>query len=350
MSPKVYPVIMAGGLGKRLWPISHSSAPKQFCKFNMTLSLFQKAIARNLFFTQNPTVIVNQSHLNIALEQIDELKVKCNIIVETQRNGSGFCAIHAAFLAPPNAHVVLIPADHIINEQEQYQQAIINAIAASAQSPLVTIGIKPSYASQHYGYIKCGPAVAKDSYICQQFIEKPAKIQALKYLNSGKYLWNSGIFVYQPRYFLPVAKRLAPGFFHAAKHVWKNKKMRHNIIHLPATSLLVDNRENSIDYLFMERLKGTITVVGNFEWSDLGNFNNLFALMPKDNNNNYVAQNSLLEDVRNCYVIHDHQQALLMGLENVVVVSRNNCLLVASMDKLDQLKTILEQLDKNDSS
>ena len=346
---RIQPVIMAGGQGKRLWPISKPDSPKQFHKFDQNFSPLQNTIIRNSHFGK-PIIIINARHKEIALQQIDEIRAECEIIIELNGKGTAICSILAAFAAKESQSccTLLIPADHQINGTQNYIRTVNKAANIIEQSSLVTIGITPTCASQEYGYIRRGKNFSQSAYECEEFVEKPNKDEANRYLNEKNFLWNSGIFLYCPDQFLSIANKLEPSMLKAAQAIWHNRSTQKNLTYLGSNPEYDGTQSNTIDYCFAEKLKKIKVVLGEFEWSDLGTLANLFELMEKDENNNYLSKNSFISsDVKNCYIMHDKKIALVIGLENIVLVSDKEHLLISSMEKTSELKTIINRLKIN---
>jgi len=342
---KIQPIIMAGGTGKRLWPISSARIPKQFHKFNQNFSLLQNTIIRIASFGK-PIIIINAQQKEIALKQINEIGAECEIIIEANNFGTASCSIFAA-MASKEAGAdccLLIPADHLINDTSNYIKATNKAASFTQQSQIVTIGIQPTYPNEEYGYIKCGQKLEKDVYECDRFVEKPSKNIATDYFYDQSFLWNSGIFLYCPDTFLSMAAKFEQQMLENSQKIWHNRSISANCTYLQNN--LDSMQKLDIEYAFVEKAKNIKVVRGDFEFNDFGNFINLFeSILEKDANNNYLSSNSIAStDAKNCYMMHDKKMAIIIGLENIVVVSDNENLLIASKEKVHEIKNIINNL------
>jgi mannose-1-phosphate guanylyltransferase len=343
MQLKIQPVIMAGGYGTRLWPLSFDDEPKQFLKINQTLSLFQRAVVNNVFFT-NPVVIINHKHEKMALEQLAEISAHCEVIIEPDAKGTAICSILASLITNEKAFdfTMLIPSDLLINDTQGYIETARKAARFVDKSKVVTLGIKPHEASTNYGYIEYAKKISEGVYFASRFIEKPCGDKATEYIDQGNFLWNSGIFLYNPRKFLLMAEQLEPNLCTLAESIWKTKKIDKNLIYMNAQEYS-QITPNTIDYAFMEKINDIIVVASEFDWHDLGDFISFFSYMDKDLDHNYLSPNSFALDVKNSLIIHDKKIALALGLENVIIVSNKDGLLIASKDKLQNLKYLLQK-------
>ena len=286
---KIQPVILAGGVGTRLWPLSKADMPKQFCLFDEGFSLFQNTLIRNAIFGK-PIVIINQIHQHIALKQIEEVGLECLVLVEPISKGSAVCSVLAAIISSINQCncTLLLPSDHIIKNTGAYVQAVNKAARFSPHSAALTLGIKPTSPNTHYGYVELGEQVASELYRSNYFIEKPDQESANLYYSQQNFLWNSGIFLYDPDKFLSIARQVEPELTQIAYDAWKTQKQRKSCVYLAQELYGQITKPNSLDYAFIEHLELLHVVEGKFIWSDLGNYHSLFDSMDKDANNNHI--------------------------------------------------------------
>jgi mannose-1-phosphate guanylyltransferase len=281
MLKKIQPVVMAGGYGTRLWPLSSKQKPKQFLKLDGKFSLLQNTLIRNNAFAP-PVIIINEEHINIAIEQINELNIEYEIVVEPRSKGTAICSIIASFIANSKNldTLILLPSDHLINNTAEYINTIQNVASFVSQYDVTTIGIKPAHANTAYGYIECDCMLSQNIYLVRQFIEKPSKEAAEIFLAQKRFLWNSGIFLYNPDKFLSISESLEPDLFQAAQMSWKHKSSQKDLIYL-RTEDYQYIKQNTIDYAFMEKIKNIQVIEGSFDWSDLGSFTNIIRSMVK---------------------------------------------------------------------
>jgi mannose-1-phosphate guanylyltransferase/mannose-6-phosphate isomerase len=342
MKSKIQPVIMAGGYGSRLWPLSRTHLPKQFLKFDNQLSPFQQTIIRHSSFAK-PAAIINQKHIQIALKQVAEISAECQLIVEPLLKGTALCSILANFIANSQdiEHVILAPSDHLIIDTKAYIDTIERSMNFIDQFPIITIGIKPTNLESSYGYIKCEQKnkIEEGAYSSDTFVEKPSISQAKIYTKDPNFLWNSGIFLYNSRAFLSIAKQHEPKMLEIAHNIWQNKYQKFDIINLDV-NLYKQIKKNTIDYAFLEKLKNIVVILARFDWSDLGNFSGFFKAVKKGLNNNLLSYNAFIEDIKNSHLIYDQKASMVMGLKSSIIINNDGSLLLSTNKKFK--KTVSE--------
>ncbi|AVP88026.1 Putative mannose-1-phosphate guanylyltransferase [Candidatus Phycorickettsia trachydisci] len=344
MQQKIKPVIMAGGCGTRLWPLSINSKPKQFIKVDNNLSPIQQAIIRNACFGR-PTIIVNNKHKNLAQKEIAELGIECDVIVEPSGKGTALCAIIAAIFAKEKdfTTVMLIPADHQIKDNYAYTQTVLQATAHTNDHNVVTIGIKPTKFSSKYGYIKKGIKIEDGAFEVTKFVEKPALISS-NYFQRG-FFWNSGIFLYQPSKFLSIVRTTHSHLLDLAESIWENKKeVKGRNIYLDEEKYNQIQGIGSIDHEFMEQMTNVAMVEGRFDWFDIGDLSTFLDVISKDLNSNHLSDNTFTNNVKNCCVIHDKKVTIVVGMQDTIIISNKECLLIASKEKMQELEASIESL------
>jgi mannose-1-phosphate guanylyltransferase/mannose-6-phosphate isomerase len=340
----VKPVIMAGGSGTRLWPLSRKSFPKQFVKLFDNQSLLQKTLLRNTPFGR-PIVIVSEDHRFIAAEQIREIGVEADLVVEPAPKNTAPCAIIASLLALESniETVLLLPADHYIEENDKYI-SLINK-AANLTNEVATIGIKPSFAHTGYGYIKTGKQIADKIFHAEKFIEKPEKSIAEEYLSLGNYFWNSGIFLFNANYMLEQARHLQSKLFELTNAAYLSSAKDLDFTRLD--NHYYDQLESiSIDYAVMEHIESMILLEANFKWNDLGSWESIWEINKKDEHNNYKLGDVVSKDVKNSFIMSDNRLTAVIGLSDVIVVNTADALLVADKSKSEEVKQIVNHLSK----
>jgi mannose-1-phosphate guanylyltransferase/mannose-6-phosphate isomerase len=344
MNKQIQPVIIAGGCGARLWPLSQQEQPKQFIKFGEKLSLLQKTVLRNLAFAK-PILIINKQHEEITINQLEELGIDYELILEPEAKGTAICSILAGIATKDQNldYVLLIPADHCISDTYSYLQTIKGALDVVETSEVVAIGVAPTEANVNYGYVKCGKLIEEQIFHVEHFVEKPCKTKVLEYFGQKEFVWNSGIFLYKVDNFLSLAHRLDDVMFKMAKNAWINKSITNNIITLQKEDY-VQIREDAIDCAFIEKATNAHVVMANFKWSDMGDFANFFDQTTKDVNNNYFSDNTFALDVKNSCVVHDKKTTLIFGLEDAIIISKDDYLLVSSKNQVHNLKKALQTL------
>lgn len=272
-------VILCGGFGKRLWPLSTPSKPKQFLKLFNNQSLFQKTILRNLKISSDFLIVVNQEQLNICQEQAYEIDANYTFIVESISKNTA-PAITLAVLHSPNESLLIVPSDHMISNDKEYIKSVYQAQAISEKG-LITFGIEPTSANTNYGYIKFTRNIDKSSSKVNGFKEKPNLKLATHYLKSGKYLWNSGIFFFQSTIFLEQMVIHSPKLLKQLTKVYKSRNENKDMISFSKESM---NQilSISIDYALFEKSKDTCVIISSFNWSDLGTFKSLYKCLYND--------------------------------------------------------------------
>ncbi len=338
---KVKPVIMAGGLGKRLWPLSLSKYPKQFMKAENGLSLLQNTLIRNKSFG-TPTIIVGQEHKFLAAQQIQEIGIKAELMVEPYPRNTLPCAIIAALIAKQSAasKVLLLPSDHHISNEKEYLLTIEKLIEQD-QHPLLTIGIKPTFAQPEYGYIKVKNLMPGGVYKVEKYAEKPSLAKAKSYIKEGGYFWNSGIFIYDTNFILRQCRRLQRTAFyqiHASflksisnfAFTIMNEEMYH-----PLPSL-------SFDKAIIQKIENIIMIEGKFGWHDLGNWGAIWHMSSKDKDNNYLIGNVVTHNVTNSYIRSTNKLTSVIGIDNIIVVNTDNGLLIAHRSSLNKISQLFE--------
>jgi mannose-1-phosphate guanylyltransferase len=333
---KIKPVIMAGGIGTRLWPISKEIYPKQFARLFNNYSLLQNTLLRNKSFGK-PIVIINEQHRFLAIEQIKEIGIEATLVIEPCGKNTGSCAVIGALMAKEEGadRVILLPADHNIADQTEYLSSIHKALPYS-DSAIVSIGITPNHPHTGYGYMKIEEQLGVDVYSMKEFKEKPKLSDAEDYLRQGGYYWNSGIFIYGSGHLLKQAKALQPKMLSLVQESFNNSLTGDGQVELEPISF--NKLENlSFDKCIMELTCDRVVVRGNFTWQDLGSWDSLWRMSKKDKAHNYLGDNVVVDSVSNSYVKSNNKAITVIGLDNVVIINTDEGLLVANRLMLDKL-------------
>lgn len=343
-------IIMAGGSGTRLWPMSRQLYPKQFIKIFDGQSLLQKTLLRNQALGTS-SVIVSEDHRFIAAEQIREVGLSAQLIVEPMQKNTAPCSIVAALQAKAEGaeQVVLLPADLYIENEAAYLEVIKKAIYYS-KNKIATIGITPKSPHTGYGYIKTGLSLENNDfspkiYETEKFVEKPGLETAKEYLASGKYFWNSGIFIYNVDYFLDKARSLKIDIVNHSLESFNGASKDHDFLRL-AKEPYSQIESISIDYAFMEHIDDMVLIEGDFGWSDLGSWESLWNISKKDDANNAIIGNVLTSGVTNTYIRSENQLTAVVGLNNVIIINTDDALLVADKSRSEDVKNIVNALMK----
>jgi len=349
--PVVHPVILSGGAGSRLWPLSRSLFPKQLLALAGEQSLIQDTVLRvrgSEFLP--PLIICNVEHRFLIAEQMREAGIKPEAIVlePVGRNTAPAAAIAALMVAQkdPDGVVLLMPADHIVRNGTAFMQAVTHAVSAAQRDRLVTFAVTPDSPETGYGYIRRGTALdgVRNAFAVARFVEKPDAATAAGYVASGEYGWNSGMFVFKASVFLAELERLEPALLAECRTALKNGKGDLDFFRLEETSF-ARARSISIDYAVMERTDKAAMVPVEMGWSDIGSWESLWSASARDASGNAVKGDVLQHGTRNSYLRSEGPLVATVGLEDVVVVATADAVLVSHKNASQDVKRIVEQLD-----
>jgi mannose-1-phosphate guanylyltransferase len=343
---KMYCLIMAGGSGTRFWPRSKVAKPKQYLNIFGDDSLLQSTINRFSTFTKNEDIFIvsGKSQAKVLEEQTPMLPKK-NLIYEPVGKNTLPCIGLAAMYAEidnPNGIMVVSPSDHLINDDKLFKITVLAAAKiADEQDGIVTIGITPTYPATGYGYVKTAENITGKEKIKQfkveRFVEKPNEKTAAKYLKDGGFYWNSGLFIFKVSVFLKAVKEFAPELYADLKKIQAD-------LGKPNYDKTLD--KISVDYGIMEHAKNIYLVEGNFDWNDLGSWESVYLTDEKDEYGNAGAGDAILLDSKNSYIHSDNGLIALVGLDDVIVVQDGNTTLVCKRDRAEDVKKIVEKLQK----
>ena len=351
MSVSRYALIMAGGQGTRFWPYSTEKKPKQFLDIIGGSSLIEQTYDRlkEFILPENIFIIADGKYLDLTLSSIPELE-RSNYIVEPSPKNTAPCLILANIVLSkmdPEGVLLVVPADHYIPEKEKFSKEMLDAMNAADERVIVTSGIKPYIPHTGYGYIKFDNSKVQntggtDFFKVEEFREKPSLELAEQYVNAGNYFWNSGMFIYKFKYFKEFLEEYAPDYFDFYLELEKNidddegfKKAFSNVV------------PESIDYVLMEKVKEVKMFGAGFTWNDVGAWLSVYELNEKDQDRNVNIKENIIIDSKDSLVYSTEDKPVaLIGLDNVAVINTENGILVASMDKLQNVKDVVNQLKK----
>ncbi|UTV30467.1 mannose-1-phosphate guanylyltransferase/mannose-6-phosphate isomerase [Photobacterium atrarenae] len=340
------PVILAGGSGTRLWPLSRAHYPKQFLSLTEEKTMLQATIARLADMdTGTPIILCNETNRFLVAEQLREYGQLGQIILEpVSRNTAP--AIALAALAAQAEHsdplLLVLAADHVIQDPLAFQQVLTAAIPAASSGKFVTFGIVPTCPHTGYGYIKQGKPL-DDGYRVSQFVEKPDQATAQDYLNTGGYLWNSGMFMFRASRYLKELAQHRPAIYEVCQAAFQNSREDLDFIRIQ-NDIFSQCPDESIDYAVMEHTTDSVVFPLDAGWSDIGSWSSLWDIHPKDENGNAVIGDALLHESQNSLVYSEHRLIATIGLDNMVVVDTKDAILIARKDKVQDVKTVVEQL------
>ena len=329
MDAKIKHVVLTGGVGSRLWPLSRKSNPKQYIKLFKNESLFEKTIKRNLSITDDLIVVGNINNYHLSKEVTNELNLDpVNIIEATPRNTAAAIAF-SAFSADEEDILVVTPSDHIIQGENEYLEALNKAVELALEGSIVTFGINPTKPETGYGYIEFD----NDNVI--SFREKPNKETAEEFIESGKFLWNSGMFCFKAGVFLEELKKYEPEVYKSSEKVWlendAGKLELESSLKIPSIS---------VDYAVMERSSKIKVVASKFKWSDLGSFESVY---------DYLLDTGHDVDKEGNMIIGAEKYTAFVGLKNTIFISTDDANLILQKEDAQDVKKVYKALDKVNS-
>lgn len=345
------PVIMAGGSGTRLWPLSRTLYPKQFLSLNSRLTMLQETLHRLEKVEHSPALVIcNESHRFIVAEQLrQEGLAHSGILLEPIGRNTAPAVALAALQAQMDGSdpiLLVLAADHEIQDEDSFIQAVLTAKEFAEKNKLVTFGIVPATPETGYGYIKTGKQLDGGGYKVSAFVEKPEIELAKSYISNGGYLWNSGMFMFRASVFLNELKNFRPDILSVCEESLADSTHDLDFIRLN-TKCFSDCPEESIDYAVMEKTTEAVVVPLNAKWSDVGSWSALWDISPKDEYGNAIRGDVLISDSANSYIYSQHRLIGAVGVKDLVVVETKDAVLVAHKDKVQQVKNIVAQLKNN---
>jgi len=345
--PRLVPVILSGGAGTRLWPLSRETYPKQLLALTGKLSLIQDTAARCGGESFGPPIIVcNEEHRFAIAEQLRQIGItpRAMILEPVARNTAPAAAAAAAVLEPGEI-MMLLPSDHAISNVEAFAKAAAKAAAGARAGKLVTFGIEPERPETGYGYIKRGAALPglDGAYMVERFVEKPDLDTAKKYLAEGGWAWNSGMFMLPAAIFLAETEKFEPAIARAAKDAVAKAKRDLDFVRLDKDAFAAAPSK-SIDYAVMERTSLAAMVPASMGWSDVGAWDALWDLGTRDADGNVVRGDVIAEDTHNSYLRTEGRLLATIGVDDLIVVDTRDATLVARKDKAQHVKRIVDRL------
>ncbi|MHB8286699.1 MAG: mannose-1-phosphate guanylyltransferase/mannose-6-phosphate isomerase [Caulobacteraceae bacterium] len=350
--PKIIPVIMSGGSGTRLWPLSTETAPKQFHALASERTMLQDTVLRMLQPSAvdflPPVVICNVRHEALVREQLADLGVTpAAIVLEPFGRNTAAVAVIAAQIAAeidPEAKVLLLPADHLIGDEDAFRAAV--ARGAAIEGHLVTFGIEPTAPETGYGYIQRGTEVGEDLFTVARFAEKPSRAVAEAYISDGGYYWNGGIFLFPPEVLLAEMTIFRPDIVEATAAALKGARRCENRGVTLTDELFAQVPSDSIDFAIMEHTRLAVVAPCDAGWADVGSWSELWRLGVRDGLGNLTRGEVVVLDTEDAMIWSQGTTVAVLGMKDILVVEANGAVIVLPKSRAQDVKTIVEAVGK----
>lgn len=339
----ICPVIMAGGSGTRLWPLSRAAHPKQFLSLHGEGTMLQATLKRlSGLDIQASITICNEEHRFFVAEQLREIDKLGSIILEPVGRNTAPAIALAALTAKDDPLLLVLAADHVIQDEAAFREAVMRAIPLAEAGKLVTFGIVPSEPHTGYGYIKGGKELG-EGFEVDAFVEKPSSDVAQDYFSSGDYYWNSGMFLFRASNYLEELKKFRPDILEQCQGSVMDVKTDLDFLRIDK-DMFESCPAESVDYAVMEKTSHAVVVPMDAGWSDIGSWSSLWGISEKDKEGNSTHGDVILHNTRNSYVKSDSKLVAVIGVDDLVVVSTKDALMVAHKDSVQNVKMITESL------
>ena len=343
------PVVLSGGSGTRLWPLSRSMFPKQFIDLYGDHSMLQETLMRLEDLERTPPIVVcNEAHRFLVAEQLRQAGIDgASILLEpVGRNTApaiALAALKAVESGAGDALLLVLAADHVIENREAFSAAVRQAASAAQRGALVTFGIVPDRPETGYGYIRRGAGLVEGGYSVDAFVEKPDRSTAEAYLQSGDYLWNSGMFLFRADSYLDELERLRPEMLQAVSDAVQGAQRDLDFIRIDAQAF-ARSPSDSIDYAVMEKTERAVVVPLDAGWNDIGSWSSLWDVLDKDDQGNSVQGDVLMHDAHDNLAMSESRLLAAVGVKDLVMVETKDAVLVAHKSRSQEVKQIVERI------
>lgn len=347
------PVILSGGSGTRLWPLSRGQYPKQFLPLVTQNTMVQETMLRlsGLAELKNPIAVCNEDHRFMMAEQLWEIGIKPTaIILEPVGKNTAPAVALAALSATSEDEVLLVlPADHVINNIEAFHVAISEAKRLAREGHLVTFGIVPTHPETGYGYIKKNSEQIGKAFKVAAFVEKPDLAAAKSYLQSGDYLWNSGMFAFTAGNYLKELEKFNPDMLSVCRQSLSAAKVDMDFVRLDK-ALFATCPSDSIDYAVMEKTDKAAVIPLDAGWNDVGSWSALWDVTEKDASGNALSGDVMTLDAKNSFIYSEDKLVAVIGIEDLVVVETKDAVMIAPKERVQEVKQVVDQLKRQSRS
>ena len=336
-------VIMAGGSGARLWPLSRAAYPKQFLTLCGEKTMLQSTIDRiSELGIQSITIICNEEHRFIVAEQLKEVSCRSSIILEPIMRNTAPAVALAALEVKDDPILLVLAADQVIEDQAAFNLAVSNAIPFAKSGKLVLFGIEPIEPHVGYGYIKRGGQIG-EGFKVDDFIEKPVLDEAENYVSSGEYYWNSEMFMFRASRYLEELEKFEPDVYKACKASMEDSKTDMDFLRVDVENFKL-SPSVSVDFAIMEKVTDKVVVPMDAKWSDIESWSSLWAVSEKDADGNVSNGDVMLHDAKNSYIKTDEKLVAAIGVDDLIIVSTKDVVMVAHKDSVQEVKEIAKRL------
>jgi mannose-1-phosphate guanylyltransferase len=358
-SNTVVPIILSGGTGSRLWPLSRELNPKQFLPLVAKNSMLQETLIRlhnNSSIDKNPIdaetdpiIVCNEAHRFLAAEQLRQINYQNpTILLEPQGRNTApaICVAAMHLIAQKQDSIMLVlPADHVISNVDSFHQTLAQGTKLAEKDKLVTFGISANSPETGYGYIQQANLIDKtnNAYLISRFVEKPDKQTAAAYIKSGGYLWNSGMFMFKSSVFIQELEKYQPEMVKSCRQALEYAKKDCDFIRLDKESF-ISSPADSIDYALMEKTEHAVVIPLDANWSDVGSWDALWEIGEKDSQANVCHGDLILEQVNNSYIHADYRLVAAIGMQDCIIIETADAILVADKNQAQKVKSIVQKL------